>query len=540
MSLSQRRKTIKNKENLLPHVMIFAGAGTGKTTTLVEGIKTLHGICPKIVPSIQQQAIWDELAKSVGISKTCLTAFNKAIQLELEKRIKGIPNTVSKTMHGLGYSAVLQRWNLDKKDPVRGERTSIILEEIVGKPFKEIDTVIITAVNKLVGLCKSTLVEPTYDNIMQIAGAYDVEMNESALIICDYVQKALVIAMNDVERHQFIDYNDMIWLPIVHNLTLPKFDLLLVDEAQDLNRCQQELVIRMGRRLIICGDPYQAIYGFAGADNQSMPNLFDRLNKTPAGCVSLKLNQTRRCGKAIVLEANKIVEDYQYHESNPEGKVCVSKMVGIDPPIFPIALTDEEGEADYLPGHNPATWSYHTFVKPGDMILCRVNALLVSQCFQFLKKGKKATIQGRDIGQGLVNMIMKMKASSLDDLEQKIERWYDREYKKETEKKFPSEARLIALGDKKDCICCFIEQSNSVEQMISKIYSIFTDDSRGSIILSSIHKAKGLEADQVFILDPQQVPFPHPMAKTPQAIKQEYNLRYVAITRAIHTLVYVR
>jgi len=69
---------------------------------------------------------------------------------------------------------------------------------------------------------------------------------------------------------------------------------------------------------------------------------------------------------------------------------------------------------------------------------------------------------------------------------------------------------------------------------------VFTDslDTVG-IKLSSIHKAKGLEAHRVFFLRPKGGECPHPMAKTGWQRGQEQNLLYVAITRAIEELVYV-
>lgn len=76
---------------------------------------------------------------------------------------------------------------------------------------------------------------------------------------------------------------------------------------------------------------------------------------------------------------------------------------------------------------------------------------------------------------------------------------------------------------------------------MSKITEMFTDDkNRPGVRLSSIHKAKGLEAERVFLLEPEGASVPHPMARSKQAKEQEYHLRYVAITRAINELVFVK
>ena len=52
-------------------------------------------------------------------------------------------------------------------------------------------------------------------------------------------------------------------------------------------------------------------------------------------------------------------------------------------------------------------------------------------------------------------------------------------------------------------------------------------------MLSTVHKAKGLEADNVYILTPERMP--HPKATNPQ---EERNICYVAITRAKKNLYY--
>ena len=58
------------------------------------------------------------------------------------------------------------------------------------------------------------------------------------------------------------------------------------------------------------------------------------------------------------------------------------------------------------------------------------------------------------------------------------------------------------------------------------------------VVLSSVHRAKGLEAENVVILHPEKMP--HPMATLEWEIEQEYNIKYVAITRSMNRLVFVR
>jgi superfamily I DNA/RNA helicase len=220
---------------------------------------------------------------------------------------------------------------------------------------------------------------------------------------------------------------------------------------------------------------------------------------------------TRRCGKRIVVEARTLVPDFEAFEHNPPGNVGVNSV-------------EKYGEV----------------AKAGDMILCRVNAPLVSQCFRFLKEGRKATIQGRDVAEGLIGTLKRMDATSVPDLVERLGKWMDHEKKKENAKKNPSDYRLVAIEDRYACLTFFCEDMATVDAVIARINKVFTDDPHATgLRLSSIHKAKGLEADTVFLLQLPGASVPHPMAKTDWEIEQETNLKYVAITRAIKELIYV-
>jgi superfamily I DNA/RNA helicase len=364
---------------------------------------------------------------------------------------------------------------------------------------------------------------PDHEELAELARYYNVELeNDNGTSyrreVFDLVPRVLERCL-DVQRDGKIDFNDMIWLPVVLNLPVCRYDLLLVDEAQDLNRCQQELAKKAGARLIFCGDDRQAIYGFAGADSESMNRLQTDLTLTSVGCVELPLTVTRRCGKAIVADAQKIVPDFSAHESNGEGTISY------------MSFSEEYSQS------NPC---YRTSIRAGDMALCRVNAPLVSQCFKFIREGRKATIQGRDIAQGLITTVNKMRASSVEHLIEKLEDWAQKEIARESVKRNPNEDKIIAVQDRLDCLICFTEGSTTIQDVIRRIEAIFTDDKHApGIRLSSIHKAKGLEAKRVFFLRPEGAGCPHPMARTPWQQAQEQNLCYVAVTRAIEELVYV-
>lgn len=506
-----------------PHVVIEARAGTGKTSTLIWGLNKLKGRYVAEEPSEQQQAIWDAILESKGANSICFVAFNKSIATELEGRVP--EGCDAMTMHRLGLRAITSC--MDRPLKVNSFRTTDLISEVLDKPIGNLrfsKPVLMAATTQLVSLCKQNLVGITTNEtdaysvfnldvnweqcLTQLARYYDIDLNGSKQEVFDLVPKVLerCLAMED----GMVDFDDMVWLPIAKHLPLRKHELLLIDESQDLSPMQQQLAISSGSRLVFVGDSRQAIYGFAGADSQSMRRLKDRLLATEQGCKLLPLTVTRRCGKAIVEEAKKYVPDFEAHPTNPEGRVTTSFM-------------DE----------------YTKLVDEGDMVICRINAPLVAQCFKFLNMGRKATIQGRDIGKNLITLINKLKAGNTVDLVVKVREWCQQELAKENANSKPNEQKLINLEDKRDCVIQFTDGLSVVSEVVRAIENVFDDTTKEAIRLSSIHRAKGLEANKVWHIKPKGAECPHPMAKQPWAKEQDINCCYIAVTRAKEQFAYV-
>jgi superfamily I DNA/RNA helicase len=261
---------------------------------------------------------------------------------------------------------------------------------------------------------------------------------------------------------------------------------------------------KMGR--IVCvGDSKQAIYGFRGADTASIPDLITRL-----GAVVFPLSISYRCAKAIIKEAQAFVPDIEPAPNAVEGEIKYMN----DTDIIQV-------------------------VQPKDFILCRINAPLVSTCFKLLRAGKKAYVKGRDIGTNLINFIETFCKDNqdipLNDLVTSIMEY--RDAKVVMLQGQGKELEAIAVEDKCDTLLVFCENVKSVIELKLKIEAMFLDNSEG-VCLSTVHKAKGLETDTVYILKPEVMP--HPKAKSAWQQEQELNLKYVAITRAKNTLVWVK
>jgi superfamily I DNA/RNA helicase len=99
------------------------------------------------------------------------------------------------------------------------------------------------------------------------------------------------------------------------------------------------------------------------------------------------------------------------------------------------------------------------------------------------------------------------------------------------------ESRAASLDDQTNTIIALASQCETISDLNVRIAEVFNDERQG-VTFSSIHKAKGLEAERVFILLPEIIP--HKMSRQSWQLEQEYNLKYVAITRAKSELFFVQ
>ena len=338
--------------------------------------------------------------------------------------------------------------------------------------------------------------------IYSLIDEYNIEFksDREELIAIDSIPAILNQCMQNTS---LIDFDDMIWLPLMLNMPLPEFDTLFVDEAQDFNEMQRELISRCvgNGRCIIVGDPNQAIYGFRGADSNSMDIFVERLKQGDKEIKHFSLSLTWRCPKKVVSEANRYVTNFSCPSTADDG------MVVENAPFNP---------------------------QEGDMVLCRYNAPLVSAFYDLILQGKSAYVLGRDMTKGLINGVRKitkndnMGAEEFRDLLiQDFRFTYD---------KLVSAGKVNQannLEDKFECLRIFSTMATTVGGIVSEIKRVFDNNDKGEIMLSTVHKAKGLEADNVYILATERMP--HPKATNP---REERNICYVAITRAKKNLFY--
>jgi len=479
---------VRNTRN---NLVVVARAGSGKTTTIVQSLSE--------VPETSQ---------------VLLCAFNKAIQKELEK--KAPKHVKVQTLHGLGYGTLLRN---NIKFDVEENKAYTLVRAITEDRFNDLTgSDARNAIKRLMGLAKNMVVGCTDDvskdtaDLIEIAEDFDlddpIEYPASRLAaaavdvlrVCADLKSPVLngVAGNKIADLMsaagkvLIDYDDMIWLPALKKMKVKSYDVVFVDEAQDLSAAQEYLVenaIGRNGRIVAVGDDRQAIYGWRGAGSGVLDKIKARFN-----AVALPLSITYRCPKSVVKLANDAVPDLEVAPNAKEGlvKTC----------------TFEEMDAG---------------VAIGDFVLSRTNAPLTAICLRLLARRIPARIQGKDIGRSLAALARKSKKTDVPDMILWLQRQLESE--KERAEKSGDERKLEALQDKVNCLVTLSEGCHKVQQVVDRIEMIFSDDDDDRVVLlSTVHRAKGLERDRVWMLDYT--------FKNINRSREEQNIWYVAVTRA--------
>lgn len=485
---------VKKVANIARHLVIEAVAGSGKTTTIVKALE--------LIPATLQ---------------IIFLAFNKTIATELAKRCQalGLNNVLALTLHSCGLRNFKKAFpDFDPKTGIEDDKVGILLEDIYPVSKQAMKEGLITAeqrklnyakrfaMRKVVSIVKNTLTdEKDVNAVMAIIERYNVDVDED--LLDEIIEKLPEVIKRCKERTDIIDFDDMIWLCVVLNLPLEKTDFLMVDETQDLNKLQIEFVLRMVKddgHIIAVGDRFQSLYGFRGADTDAIPNIIEALKADV-----LPLSVTYRCPASHVRDAQQIVPQLQARDNAPEGT---------------------RRELDY--------YELTKELQDGDMVICRTNGPLVRPAFECIRRGKKAVIRGKEIGEDLVRLVERFETDDLAAFEVSLAQYFEQEYTKLMDRS--KEMKALLLQDKVQTLQFIINECKTVGELKSKIKLLFSDNNVG-IVFSSVHRAKGLEAQNVYILRPDLMPFPK--AKQPWEKQQEMNCMYVAKTRSKDTLVYV-
>lgn len=482
-------------EHGLGNAVISASAGSGKTYTIIK--------------------LLDYIPKD---KKVLIVAFNRDIRQEIKAKVinAGHKNVQVDTFHSLGYKILNANFNrrFVNTDPNEYKYSNYISNNIsqlstintfrLGKQFSQY----LSNIQNLVNFGRCYLSE-TVEDLDKVCERYGIiciaDEKEVAVKVLEWGEKCL----------DEIDYTDMVWLPNTLHLDSKfyKYDWIIVDECQDLNMVEKDMLFtcrRMGTRMLFFGDKAQAIYSFSGADSEA----FDKLRELE-DTIQLPLSISYRCPKNIVEYVHYLVPTIEYDKKNKiKGEI-----------IENVNLSD---------------------VKDGDMILCRNNAPLAKIYIELLRNGIKTKILGKDYSANLSKTIKNTKEELLNvDLSMQgvFSKLYDIFYdlvettmhkQNITKEEALTSSSIIAKLDEIKVLEILSEGLTTSKELQERINDIFTDNKESGIILSTIHKSKGLESPNVYIACKSLMP--SKTAKQPWEIEQENNLIYVAYTRTKNKL----
>lgn len=489
---SQQLAIYEEIKNGTGSLIITARAGAGKTSTIVEGSKLLK-------PGLQ-----------IGFA-----AFNKNIAEEMKRKLP--PSVTAMTMNAIGNRAL-------KRYLPKSTLNSAKLYKVYGNVVKHLKVsqefatrnkkviIKLASLGKITGITpkipgvRNIIIPDTTSAWMNVYSHFDlsIEIKEDLPGVLEAASKLAAESLK-LSLNTEYDFDDQIVMPVIYGWELQQFDVLFIDEAQDTSDLKRAMLLRCvkkGGRVIAVGDDRQTIYGFAGASTNSMAAI-----QLATNAKELKLSCTFRCPQAITAHAREIVPDIS---CMPSAKPGTLKMTG---------------------------YAFDREVLRGDgLVLSRFNAPLMTLAIELYTKNIPFAFDGSPdivskadsilIEYGPETLGADVAISSANYITDRL--MVQLEEGKPVESLIDAHNFLVAVGQRFPDWTC--------QQLREQLQRAFAGGGTG-ITLTTIHKAKGLEADRVFFLNSHDVPSKY--AKSQWQLDQEENLRYVAITRSKDLLEYI-
>ena len=494
-------------------------------------------------------------------------AFNASVVEEFKKKIKN-PKTKVMTMHSLAYSIMLYNVEQESKDSgekpkgfgsQRSKRT-VSLDNF--KPHKILDEEITKRYGRYIEFAKRVFLKDNYVNLYNLCRLTLTDMSSNkdvSRLINDHVLflyygdegysapdiseiTSTLKILDTKSKQQFetqgvIDFTDMLWITFnklkYDNWEVPYWALytnIYCDEVQDFSNIQLnflKFIKRTKGRYVFIGDFHQAIYNFAGANAQA----FNQIPKMFAPVETFDLPICYRCAKS--------------HLSRVNREYGIPILPCDDAPTGFVKTIDKNKISEYA--------------KAGDMVISRKNKWIAEVVLDLARNGTPIFIEDKEMVEAIKRQILSSKCTSVGTLEkflQKVISNYNKKLfeivSKNAREGGHEEEHLEAVAEansKIDNTSFLLEilkgylenhaSSDSVSKFSNFIDKLLnTTPSPNCVRLCSIHKAKGLEATNVFVLNEAKINYDFRNSKEQNI--QEKNLSYIATTRAKEGLYLVK
>jgi DNA helicase-2/ATP-dependent DNA helicase PcrA len=469
------------------NILVQAAPGSGKTTNISH--------------------LWQ-----LDDKPTAYVVFNKSNQLEAERKLPPKGGSAVLTTHSLGYRALQNTFGsvkMDEKKVIKLVRQLVSprLKRLTlpkGQTLSDLEWSLVKAVNTAKFHCMDSVC--TDADYTSMVSTFD-------LATYDDMQDDIttVLEVND-DMVESVDFGDMLRLPVFHAVNMPAYEHVLCDEVQDFNMMQALLVAKLdSKKYCFVGDAHQSIYGFRGAMLESMAYLGDVFH-----CTELPLSISYRCPQTVVHEAAAIWPTIEPWEQAIVGEV--QRYASHDSRVTDQLMQTSDAKEV--------------------LVLCRNNAPLISYAYALLKAGVACYVVGKaDIARALVRLIDSFPVQTVRELLVCLDTWMQQEVEKAA--RAEDTAQRDRVQDKYASLvvlCGAVQLDASPLEVKAHIERLF-EEGRG-VALSTVHKAKGLEAQRVYLLGAELFMAARSRARTAWQAEQEKNVQFVAVTRAQRCLTY--
>lgn len=324
----------------------------------------------------------------------------------------------------------------------------------------------------------------------------------------DLIEFSQILMRATLKETATIDFDDMIYMALYLNLPLPNLDFLCFDEGQDCTPIQLEFLSRLaklGTRIVIVGDPNQAINIFAGAMPKALEIAQQQLNAEV-----LPLPVSYRCSKVAAQLANEIFPDSIIPGPNAlDGTVTTT------------------------------TWGEFESTVPslsyGDGVLARAHKYLLPLALRLMRDGKKFSYKGiSDTVARMDRMLYHNKSrGGLAEIRKGII-----EYQEDAEDRYATQsgkipAWLQQAREITDCLAILLaaaeNDGGNVDTVKDYLKTLLgAEKCFDGPALASGHASKGMEYNQTFLIGPLR----SPLAKTDDELHAEACVEYVMLTRS--------
>jgi len=310
--------------------------------------------------------------------------------------------------------------------------------------------------------------------------------------------------------------------------TRERYRCFTVDEYQDVNLLQQsllELWLGGGDELCAVGDDYQSIYGFTGASPEWLLGLAARF---PHATV-VRLEENYRSSPQVLALANRLTPKL----GGAEKTLRATRADGPEPVVRGFDSAEDEGAfvlervralaAEGVPYEEMA-------------VLIRLNSR--SADFEELFGDARIPFQGAALlaRDGARQLLKALRGAGFGSLAEEVRRVAREQGLVEPVPEGLGERELVRQADLRR-LCKLAEEfddgSRTVEDWVKWLRARFDHGAEGGVHLLTLHRAKGLEFEAVFIPRVEEKELPCKQAlRVPGAIDEERRLLYVGLTRA--------